>query len=234
MHQPLGHHVDKRCVFARVPMPPLLPAPHLLAAFCVASVVLAITPGPAVVYIVTRTLAQGRRAGLASVAGVALGNLGNALGAAIGLAALFALSSLAFTVVKYAGAAYLVWLGIRALRSRTDDAAVAPPAAAARKVFRDGFLVALLNPKTALFFAAFLPQFMSPGGSAIGQSALLGATFVLIASGTDIAYVLCASALAPLFTHSRRVGAAGRYLSASAFIGLGLFTAVTGERPAAH
>lgn len=211
----------------------LLPPGPLLAAFCIASVVLAVTPGPAVVYIVTRTLAQGRRAGLASVAGVALGNLGNALGAAIGLAALFAVSSLAFSIVKYAGAAYLVYLGIRALRSRETAAVAAFQAADWRLVFRDGFLVALLNPKTAIFFAAFLPQFMSPTGSAMGQSVTLGATFVLIASVTDIAYALFASAVAPLFAGSRRVGAAGRYLTASAFFGLGLFTALTGQRSAA-
>lgn len=211
-------------------MPDLLPPWPLLAAFCVASIVLAVTPGPAVFYIITRTLAQGRRAGLASVAGVALGNLGNALGAAIGLAALFAVSSLAFTVVKYAGAAYLVWLGIKALRSRGEGGVAPVPASDWRLAFRDGFLVALLNPKTAIFFAAFLPQFMSATGSAIGQSVLLGATFVLIAAVTDTAYVLFAGAVSPLFGRSRRVGAAGRWLTASAFVGLGVFTALTGQR----
>jgi threonine/homoserine/homoserine lactone efflux protein len=211
-------------------MPDLLPPWPLLAAFCVASIVLAVTPGPAVFYIITRTLSQGRRAGLASVAGVALGNLGNALGAAIGLAALFAVSSLAFTVVKYAGAAYLVWLGIKALRSRGEGDVAPVRASDWRLAFRDGFLVALLNPKTAIFFAAFLPQFMSPAGSAIGQSVWLGATFVLIAAVTDTAYVLFAGAVAPLFARSRRVGAAGRWFTASAFIGLGLFTALSGQR----
>jgi len=211
----------------------LLPPWPLLAAFCIASIVLAVTPGPAVFYILTRALAQGRRAGLASVAGVALGNLGNALGAAIGLAALFAVSSLAFTVVKYAGAAYLVYLGVKALRaSDTATVAAAPAAIDARAIFRDGFLVALLNPKTAIFFAAFLPQFMSPNGSALGQSMGLGATFVLIASVTDTAYALGASALAPMLRRARGIGALGRYLSASAFVGLGIFTAVSGSRSA--
>ena len=129
-----------------------------LAAFAAASVVLSVTPGPGVLYVVTRTLAQGRRAGLASVAGVALGNFGNAVGASIGLAALFAVSALAFTIVKWAGAAYLLWLGVQALRSpraTTDAPRLDAPRLGA--IFRDGFLVALLNPKTALFFAAFLP-----------------------------------------------------------------------------
>src|SRR4051812_38073975 len=141
----------------------LLPPLPLFSAFLLASFLLAVTPGPGVLYIVTRSVTQGRLSGLASVAGVALGNLGNALGAALGLAALFAVSSVAFTVVKYVGAAYLVYLGIHALRaaaSAGDGAAAtehqqAPsqPAIALRRVFLDGFVVAVLNPKTALFFA---------------------------------------------------------------------------------
>ena len=108
-----------------------------------------------------RTLAQGRARGLASVLGVALGNLSNAVGAALGLAALFAVSSVAFTVVKWAGAAYLVYLGIRMWRAvpAIADAASQAPVQPLRRVFRDGFMVALLNPKTTLFFAAFLPAF---------------------------------------------------------------------------
>jgi threonine/homoserine/homoserine lactone efflux protein len=213
----------------------LLPPWPLLTAFCLASVALAVTPGPGVLYIVTRTLAQGRAAGLASVAGVALGNLGNAVGAAVGLAALFAVSSLAFSVVKYAGAAYLVYLGLKALR-RTDPegstGTAAPAATSRRRIFRDGFVVALLNPKTAIFFAAFLPQFMSPQASALSQSVGLGAIFVLIAAVTDSAYALAAGAVAPVLARSRGVGAAGRYLTASAFVGLGLFTALGGSRGA--
>jgi threonine/homoserine/homoserine lactone efflux protein len=153
----------------------------------------------------------------------------------VGLAALFAVSSLAFSVVKYAGAAYLVYLGIRALRSvpaAGSRPVMPPPAVGARKVFRDGFVVALLNPKTAIFFAAFLPQFMSPASSALTQSLGLGATFVLIAGTTDSAYALGASAVAPALARARRAAALGRYLTASAFIGLGVFTAVSGSRGA--
>jgi threonine/homoserine/homoserine lactone efflux protein len=209
-----------------------LPPWPLLVAFCGASVLLAVTPGPAVLYIVTRTLAQGRRAGLASMAGVALGNLGNALGAAIGLAALFAISSLAFTAVKYAGAAYLVYLGIRALRKSDDIEPQAFASADWRLIFRDGFVVALLNPKTAIFFAAFLPQFMSSSGSAIGQSVTLGTTFVAIAAITDCTYALLAGAVAPWLRGKRGSGTVGRYLIACSFVGLGVFTAVTGSRTA--
>lgn len=217
-------------------MQDLLPSLPLLAAFLFASLALAVTPGPAVIYVLTRTLAQGRRAGLASVAGVALGNFGNAVGAAIGLAALFAISSLAFSVVKYAGAAYLIYLGVRALRAPKPQAGegVAPTfgTAQAGRIFRDGFVVALLNPKTAIFFAAFLPQFMDPAASAMAQSLLLGAVFVMIAATTDLMYVFAAGALAPALKKMKGAGAAGRYVTASAFIGLGIFTAVSGGRSA--
>lgn len=214
-------------------MSELFPAWPLMAAFFVASLALTLTPGPAVIYVVTRTLAQGRPAGLASVAGVALGNLGNAVGAAIGLAALFAISSLAFTVVKYAGAAYLIYLGIKAWRAPAQQAAQTQFAPARlTRIFRDGFVVALFNPKTTIFFAAFLPQFMQPGAPAMPQSVLLGAIFVVIAVATDSIYVLAASIVGPLLTRVRGAGAIGRYVTAGAFIGLGVFTAAAGGRGA--
>jgi threonine/homoserine/homoserine lactone efflux protein len=201
-----------------------------LAAFVLASLVLAVTPGPGVLYIVARTLAQGRAAGLASVAGVALGNLGNAIGAALGLAAVFAVSSAAFTGVRLAGAAYLVWLGARALRAApANDGAEAAATLPVGRIFRDGLLVALLNPKTALFFVAFLPQFMAPDRPPWLQAALLGATFVAIAAATDTAYVLAASAAAPALARWRGAGRAGRWASACTFIGLGLWAAASGS-----
>jgi threonine/homoserine/homoserine lactone efflux protein len=197
----------------------------VFSAFLIASVILAVTPGPGVLYIVTRSLTQGRRVGLASVAGVALGNLGNAVGAAIGLAAVFAVSALAFTVVKYVGALYLVYLGLQAIRASRPDREVRPsePATLLR-IFRDGFVVALLNPKTAVFFAAFLPQFMSADSPAIVQSLTLGSVFVAIAAVTDTAYALGAGALAPVLTRARRVRTVGRYLTGGSFIGLGIYT----------
>lgn len=214
----------------------LLPDPVLLGAFVAASLVLALTPGPAVLYIVARSLAQGRRSGLASVGAVALGNLANAVAAALGLAALFAVSSLAFTVVKWAGAAYLVWLGLQALRrppapAGGGEGAAAAPQQPLKRVLRDGFLVALLNPKTTLFFAAFLPQFMSPGASAAAQSVSLGALFVVIAATTDCLWVAAASWLAPRVAGLKQAGSAGRYFSAGTYIGLGVFTALSGQRP---
>jgi len=170
-----------------------------LWAFLIASIVLAVTPGPGVIYIVTRTLSQGRAAGASSVAGVAFGNLLNSLGASLGLAALFAVSALAFEVVKYAGAAYLVWLGIRMLRAPAgvdaQSSRAASPASAWR-VFREGVMVAILNPKTTIFFAAFLPQFMNPDAPALPQALMLGAIFVVVAASSDLAYVMLATWLA--------------------------------------
>ena len=194
-------------------------------AFLIASVILAVTPGPGVLYIVTRSLTQGRRFGLASVAGVALGNLGNAVGASIGLAAVFAVSALSFTIVKYLGALYLVYLGLRAIRAPRPDREVATlEPASLRRIFRDGFIVALLNPKTAIFFAAFLPQFMNAGSPAIVQSLMLGSVFVAIAAVTDTGYALAAGALAPVLTRARGVRAVGRYLTGGSFIGLGIYS----------
>jgi threonine/homoserine/homoserine lactone efflux protein len=206
----------------------LLPPAGLLATFVMASLLLAVTPGPGVLYIVTRSLMQGRRAGLASVAGVALGNLMNALGAALGLAALFAVSSTAFLVVKYAGAGYLIFLGIRALRraaSDTLDANPSPPRTG--HVFRDGFFVALFNPKTTLFFAAFLPQFMGIDANPMVQGATLGALFVAIAAVTDAIYAITAGAAASALHRAHGLRRAGPYLSAGTLIGLGVFAALS-------
>lgn len=209
-----------------------LPPPwSLLAAFIVASLLLAVTPGPGVLYIVTRSLAQGRRAGLASVAGIALGNLGNAIGAAFGLAALFAVSSAAFSLVKYAGAAYLVYLGIKVLRTPpAPRPSIDSQAGTVRRVFRDGLVVALLNPKTTLFFAAFLPQFMSTDATPIVQGVTLGVLFVVIAAVTDSIYAVAAGSIGPRLARATRVRSFGRYVSGTTFIGLGVFTALADVR----
>jgi threonine/homoserine/homoserine lactone efflux protein len=207
----------------------ILPSWPLLAAFLLASFVLAVTPGPGVLYIVARSVSQGRASGLASVAGVAVGNFLNAVGAAIGLAALLALSSATFLVVKYAGAAYLVYLGIKAIRSRsTRGEPVMAGRANLLPVFRDGFIVALLNPKTALFFAAFLPQFMNPEAAPLLQSVVLGALFVAIAAVTDTAYVAAASSIAGRLSSANRTERFSRFAVGGTFIGLGVLAAIGG------
>lgn len=217
-------------LFKVTEMTDIFPSWPLFSAFLLASFVLAMTPGPGVLYIVTRSLVQGRQSGLVSVVGVALGNLGNALAASVGLAALFAVSSLAFSVVKYAGALYLVYLGVQMLRPSAIENLVAMPAATSlTRVFRDGFVVALLNPKTTVFFAAFLPQFLSPDAPPMFQSIALGSLFVAIAALTDSAYALAAGAVAPALRGSvaRRMG---RRLGGGLFIGLGVFTALAESR----
>ena len=214
-------------------MTDLLPAAPLLLAYLGASLALTLTPGPAVLFIVARTVAHGRAAGLASVLGVALGNLGNAVGAALGLALLFAVSSTAFTVVKFAGAAYLVWMGLKMWREagRKVDTGGMPAVTAQRLplVFRDGFVVALLNPKTALFFAAFLPQFLTQPEHAMAQSLLLGALFAALAAATDVLYVLLAAAVAPRLHGAAGARQLGQRAAGTAFIGLGVLTAFSGR-----
>ena len=213
-------------------MTDLFPPWSLFSAFLLASFVLAVTPGPGVLYIVTRSLVQGRCFGLVSVAGIALGNLGNAFAASVGLAALFAVSSLAFSVVKYAGALYLVYLGVQMLRSSPAENSAAPPSAAPLgRIFRDGFVVALLNPKTTVFFAAFLPQFLSPTAPPMFQSMVLGFLFVAIAVVTDSIYALAAGAATPIL-RGDVVRHVGRRLGGGVFIGLGVFTALVGPRGA--
>lgn len=208
----------------------ILPSWPLLSAFLLVSLALALTPGPGVIYIITRSMVQGRRCGLASVAGVALGNLGNAVAASVGLAALFAVSSAAFAVVKYAGALYLIYLGLRLLLAEPGGSgAAAAPAVSHGRVFRDGLVVALLNPKTTVFFAAFLPQFLDPGAPPMLQSIALGAMFVAVAAVTDSAYALAAGAAAAMLRRNGW-GGAGRWLGGGMFVGLGVFAAVSGAR----
>lgn len=214
-------------------MTTLFPSWPLFSAFLLASVVLAVTPGPGVFYIVTRSLLQGRRSGLVSVAAVAFGNLGNALAASVGLAALFAISSTALTVVKYAGALYLVYLGVQMFRDpQTVLSSSVPQVVPAGHIFHDGFVVALFNPKTTVFFAAFLPQFLSPDVPPIFQTMALGSLFVAIAAITDSAYALAASVVAPAFARARGTHRIGRWLGGGTFIGLGIFTALAGSRSA--
>ena len=203
-------------------------------AFFFASFVLAVAPGPGVLYIVTRTLAQGRVAGVGSVAGVACGNFLNSVGAALGLAALLAVSSLAFTLFKFAGAAYLVFLGVRILCLPTAPAEPGAPLAPVPvwRLFREGLVVALLNPKTTLFFAAFLPQFMHGEAPALLQAIGLGAMFVGIAACTDLAYALLAAWFAPRLQRVAGASAWGRWASGLGLIALGLASALAGQRQA--
>ena len=167
-----------------------------LFAFCMAASVLALTPGPGMAYVVARTVAGGRQEGLASCLGTGLGGMLHVLAAALGLSALLAQSALAFSLLKYVGAAYLVFLGVRLLMQKTpegDSTPVSPQGA--RRAFAEGILVEALNVKTALFFLAFLPQFTTPAEPLLLQLVLLGSICVALNTLVDVMAVLGAQRL---------------------------------------
>jgi threonine/homoserine/homoserine lactone efflux protein len=168
-----------------------MPSLDTLLLFAGATLALLLVPGPSVLFIVARTLEHGRRGGLTSMLGVESGALVHVLAATAGLGALVAASPDALLALKLAGAAYLLYMGVRALRGRPDHAV----ASADGTLFRQGLLVDALNPKTAMFFVAFLPQFIDPAGDVALQTLVLGLTFVALATLTDTAYALLASTL---------------------------------------
>lgn len=213
-----------------------MPEPHTLGLFLLAALVLVLIPGPGVLYIVARSVDQGRRAGLLSVLGVGGGNMVQVVWAALGLSALVASSALAFDVLRYAGAAYLVWLGL--MRLRAPDEAIAgavtdAPAVHRGRIIGQGVLVAALNPKTAVFFVAFLPQFIDPAqGTVALQALVLGAVFVALALCTDAAYAVASGTLADRFRGQAgaRVARVSKYGTAAVYMALGAATAATGLR----
>lgn len=212
-------------------MPIVIPDAASLGVFAAAAIALLLTPGPAVLYIVARSVEQGRVAGLASVCGIVTGTLAHVLAATLGLSALLASSALAFDVVKYAGAAYLVYLGAR----RILGPSVAPAARSAlprrtlRRLYRDGFVVNLLNPKTALFFLAFLPQFVDPARGAVAfQVAFLGLLFAFMGLVSDGLYALAAGTAGQWFKRNASALRFERYVTGGVFIGLGAAAAFAG------
>ncbi len=210
----------------------MIPEPHALALFAVAAFLLAVVPGPAVVYIVTQSIDGGRLAGLVSALGIGTGGLVHVTFAAVGLSALLLRSAVAFEVVKYAGAVYLIVLGIR--RLLTKDVEFGPDVIHERsmwRLYRQGVVVNVLNPKTALFFFAFLPQFVNPDAGRVGiQIALLGLVFVAIAFVSDSCYALVAGTAGRWLKQSRGYLGVQRWVSGTIFIGLGVVTALSGSK----
>ena len=200
-----------------------------LSIFLLAALILLITPGPAVLYIVARSLDQGRLAGFVSVLSIEVGNFVHVLAATLGLSAILVSSSMAFSIVKYLGAAYLVYLGVRRILAR--DTSHEPTTFRRQRlihIFRQGVLVAILNPKTALFFFAFLPQFVdSSKGSFTLQLLTLGCLFVLMAIVTDSLYALLAGTIGQWLKSSRSFMQFERYLVGTVYIGLGVIAALT-------
>lgn len=203
-----------------------------LPLFIFASIVLLLTPGPAVLYIIARSVDQGRVAGLVSVLSIEVGNFFHALAAAVGLSALLFSSATAFSVVKYLGAAYLVYLGVRKLflhSANPQETQVEPQSL--RRIFSQGVTVAILNPKTALFFLAFLPQFVDRAKGQVGLQLLtLGCLFVALAIVSDGMYALLASSAGQWLKSRRRVWLAERYVAGFIYIGLGV-TAALADSP---
>jgi threonine/homoserine/homoserine lactone efflux protein len=209
-------------------------SPGQLAAFAVASLVLIVIPGPGVLFVVGRALAHGRRTALASVAGHAAGNWVVAVCVALGVGVIVQRSAAVFTVVRLAGAAYLVWLGIQAFRRRDSLAGVLAAAAAPLgrvRAAREGFVVGVTNPKAVILFAAVLPQFVDrPAGHVPAQMLILSALAIVIGLTSDSCWGLAASSVRAWFARSpRRLGLVGG-AGGLAMIGLGVTLALTGRR----
>ena len=198
---------------------------HHFLLFLAAAVVLAITPGPGIFYVLARTLAGGRREGIESAVGTFFGGLFHVVAAALGVSAVLAASAVAFHTVKYAGAAYLVWLGIRMIRTRNAEIP-AQAAAPAKGSFRQGILTEALNPKTALFFLSFIPQFIATAqGHVFLQFILLGTISVTLNTIADVVVVLLAAPLERKLKGSARFRRGQRVASGVGMIGLGAYVA---------
>lgn len=198
---------------------------HRFTIFIAAALILALTPGPGMFYVLARSLAGGKREGILSAFGTFVGGLFHVFAAALGISAVLAASAIAFHTVKYAGAAYLVWLGIRMIRTRNaniETAATAPP----RNAFRQGILTEVLNPKTALFFLSFIPQFVSPErGHVLSQFVVLGVLSVSLNTCADLLVVGLASPIERRLKSSARFRRNQRVASGVGMIGLGAYLA---------
>ena len=207
-----------------------MPEPHHFLLFFAAALLLAITPGPGIFYVLARSLAGGKREGVQSSFGTFAGGLFHVFAAALGISAILAASAVAFHTVKYAGAAYLVWLGIRMIRSRNADMAF-QNLQPSQSAFRQGILTEALNPKTALFFLSFIPQFIATGrGHVFFQFLLLGAISVILNTTADLVVVLLAAPLERKLKNSARFRRNQRVASGLGMIGLGAYVALADSR----
>ncbi len=207
-----------------------MPETTTLALFLAAAVALVVVPGPSILYIVARGIDQGRAAAVVSVLGVETGSLVHVLAATLGLSALLATSAVAFGVVKFAGAAYLIYLGLRTLLSPPPAASASPIAPRSlRRIYGQGIIVQVFNPKVALFFLAFIPQFVDPRrGPVPAQTLLFGG--ILVATGIVIsgAYALAAGSAGGWLRRNAGFARAQRWVAGSVYLGLGVATAVAG------
>ena len=212
-----------------------MPDANTLWLFALASLVLVLIPGPAVVYILTRSVSQGRTAGLVSAVGVNAGSIVHVLAAVLGLSVILAQSATAFAVIKWAGVACLAWIGVRTLRGGNEmfDSQTSEPLAL-RRVFVQGVLVNILNPKVAIFFLAFVPQFVdvaSPNHAL--QTFVLGMTLVIVGLASDSAYALVGGRVGSLFRTKPRAGRNIRMGAGVTYLALAGVAAIAGAKSSA-
>jgi threonine/homoserine/homoserine lactone efflux protein len=209
----------------------MIPSHSSLLLFISAALVLLVIPGPAVFYILGRSIGQGRGAGFVSALGISVGSLVHTAAAAVGLSALLMSSALAFSVVKYLGAAYLIYLGVQKLRGGESMAlSDGAPRVRLRRIFAQGIVVNVLNPKAALFFFAFLPQFVDPvRGNVAGQILFLGVLFAALGLASDSLWAFSAGSVAHWLRGNARWMRTQRYVSGGMLISLGVATAFAGS-----
>jgi len=204
----------------------VVPAADALLSFAAASFVLLIIPGPAVLYIVNRSMSDGRPVALASVAGLEIGNLAHGIAATAGLSAVIAASATAFGVIKWAGAIYLIGVGLTTLIRRPAMVNLSSDHLSKRRAFRQGVIVNVLNPKTGLFFLSYLPHFIDPNrGPTWPQALTLGIIFVLIACVTDSVWAIGTSGLRDVLLRGKSLAFVQRWVSGSVFVVLGVLAA---------
>jgi threonine/homoserine/homoserine lactone efflux protein len=197
--------------------------------YLTAAIILAITPGPGILYVLTRSLKGGRYEGYTSALGTAVGGLFHVVAAAFGLSAILATSAVAFHLVKYLGAGYLIYLGIRTLLRNDDFVIDTTKSSANQHAFSQGILTEILNPKTALFFLAFIPQFINPQGSVVLQFIVLGSISVLLNTSVDILVATLAGTIGAQLQKRRTLRKAQRYFTGGSLIALGVYVAVAGN-----
>ncbi len=196
--------------------------------FALATLLQTATPGPGVLYVSAQSLAHGRRAGFASAFGIEFGEVIWLAATATGLVALLSASTEVLTVLRLAGAAYLIYLGVQ--RWRNAELTTKTPAGSHRWTFAQGTITQLLNPKVAVYFVAFMPLFLDPHRAIAPQVALLGVVYVAVALAVDATYVLAASAISRRFVASRRAQRRSARVAAGTYVALGLAAAAAGER----
>jgi len=205
-----------------------MPSIESLLAFGIASLALLVIPGPAVLYIINRSVADGRNVALSAVAGLEIGNFMHVIAATVGLSAVIATSATAFSAVKWIGAGYLVYIGIRTLATKPQAVNQLNDPMSRRRAFTQGIVVNTFNPKVALFFLSFLPQFIDADrGSAALQSLVLGSTFVVLGCISDSLFAILASALRGTLLRGKSLPFVQRYVAGSVFIALGAIASTT-------